>query len=320
MKNTIFVDIIKIQFSKIQLSMLKFRGLKNLFFTIIFICTVGFTSKAQVAINSSGNPANGSAMLDVTSTTKGLLPPRMTTAQRLAIVSPAIGLVVYDTNTLNYYYYDSTGWSELINKDGTGKTIIGTTVDNTTFETDGTMIYNGTATVWDDMQVSPGAATKNLNPPDWGAFIDGLQLFVFDPVKEEQVYFSVQIPHGYKVGSDLHPHVHWTTPLGIPSANNVVWGLEYTIVNIGGQFPNSVTLSANNVIPGIGTPTVVRQHLITAFATIPGAALNISSILVCRLFRNATNVADTFPNDVGLLSFDLHYEKDADGSHTDFIK
>jgi len=40
---------------------------------------------------------NASAALDVTSTTLGLLPPRMTTAQRQAIASPAAGLVVYDT-------------------------------------------------------------------------------------------------------------------------------------------------------------------------------------------------------------------------------
>ena len=42
---------------------------------------------------------DASAQLDVSSTTKGLLPPRMTTAQRNAIVNPAAGLVIYNTTT-----------------------------------------------------------------------------------------------------------------------------------------------------------------------------------------------------------------------------
>lgn len=53
---------------------------------------------------------NASALLTMTSTTKGFLPPRMTTAQRTAIVSPAAGLIVYDTTTNKSYTYDGTAW------------------------------------------------------------------------------------------------------------------------------------------------------------------------------------------------------------------
>jgi hypothetical protein len=66
---------------------------------------------------------NGSAQLDVTSTTKGLLLPRMTAAQRIAIASPATGLLVYQTNTVvfpasgpGFYMYDGTAW-KLLAKD-----------------------------------------------------------------------------------------------------------------------------------------------------------------------------------------------------------
>jgi hypothetical protein len=38
------------------------------------------------------------AILDVASTTKGFLPPRMTTLQKIGITLPAIGLVIYDTD------------------------------------------------------------------------------------------------------------------------------------------------------------------------------------------------------------------------------
>ncbi len=52
----------------------------------------------QVAINSDGTAPDASAMLDVSSTDKGLLIPRMTATQRSAITSPATGLLVYQTN------------------------------------------------------------------------------------------------------------------------------------------------------------------------------------------------------------------------------
>ena len=55
-------------------------------------------STGNIGINT-GTPA-ASALLDVTSTTQGFLPPRMTTTQKNAIASPAAGLVIYDT-TLN---------------------------------------------------------------------------------------------------------------------------------------------------------------------------------------------------------------------------
>jgi hypothetical protein len=59
--------------------------------------------------------ANASAIFDITSTTKGFLPPRMTNPQRAAITSPAIGLMVYCTDAVEgLYVYKSTGWTFVI--------------------------------------------------------------------------------------------------------------------------------------------------------------------------------------------------------------
>lgn len=54
--------------------------------------------------------ANASALLDLTSTTKGLLIPRVTTVQKLAIVAPATGDFVFDVTFNEFYYYDGTAW------------------------------------------------------------------------------------------------------------------------------------------------------------------------------------------------------------------
>jgi hypothetical protein len=54
-----------------------------------------------------------SALLEVQSTTKGFLPPRMTTTQKNAIATPAAGLVVYDSTTNKLACYNGTTWNDL---------------------------------------------------------------------------------------------------------------------------------------------------------------------------------------------------------------
>jgi uncharacterized protein (TIGR02145 family) len=76
---------------------------------------VGGSEKARFVSNGNlglgtGNP-HSSALLDITSTTKGVLPPRMVSTQRTAISSPAIGLLVFQTDSpAGYYYYTGTNW------------------------------------------------------------------------------------------------------------------------------------------------------------------------------------------------------------------
>lgn len=75
---------------------------------IIFLLILSNTelSAQNMSINADGSAPDNSAMLDVTSTTSGFLMPRMTTAQRIAIVSPADGLMVYQTDgSVGVYVY-----------------------------------------------------------------------------------------------------------------------------------------------------------------------------------------------------------------------
>ena len=72
---------------------------------------------AQVAINTAGTPPDGSAMLDVQSTEKGFLPPRMTEAQRNAINSPVAGLMLWCNNcgpSGELQVYNGTEWVNMI--------------------------------------------------------------------------------------------------------------------------------------------------------------------------------------------------------------
>ena len=67
-------------------------------------------SNGGVRVGSSYSTTNASAQLEVVSTTKGFLPPRMTTTQKNAIATPASGLQVYDTTLNQMSYYNGTSW------------------------------------------------------------------------------------------------------------------------------------------------------------------------------------------------------------------
>lgn len=84
------------------------------FFMLIFLHT---TSVGQsISVTEDGSAPNSSAMLDVVSTDKGMLIPRMTAAQRLAIVSPANGLLVFQTNVpegIYAYFTTHSAWTRI---------------------------------------------------------------------------------------------------------------------------------------------------------------------------------------------------------------
>lgn len=82
------------------------------FFTLLAAVFLTATTFAQVGINNE-NP-DASAALDITSSTGGLLVPRMTAAERDAISPAATGLMVYQTDaTAGFYYYNGSSWTEV---------------------------------------------------------------------------------------------------------------------------------------------------------------------------------------------------------------
>jgi hypothetical protein len=79
----------------------------------IFIFSVAHAQQG-VAINSDGSNPDNSAILDLKSTGKGLLIPRLTAAQKTAISTPAAGLLIYQTDgTAGFYYFNGSSWASL---------------------------------------------------------------------------------------------------------------------------------------------------------------------------------------------------------------
>ena len=88
--------------------------MKKFFLLLKTIFIISMVNAQQgVAITTDGTNPDNSAMLDIKSNSKGFLTPRMTTAQRTAIASPAKGLIVFDTETNSFWFYNGAAWNNL---------------------------------------------------------------------------------------------------------------------------------------------------------------------------------------------------------------
>lgn len=79
----------------------------------LFLVLLAVNSRAQLCISADGSAADPSAMVEVKSTAKGLLLPRMTTQQRDAISTPAEGLMIYNTDEKWTEVFDGEAWKAL---------------------------------------------------------------------------------------------------------------------------------------------------------------------------------------------------------------
>lgn len=77
---------------------------------LLFICNNSISQ--SLSINTDGSTANSSALLDVKSTNKGLLLPRMTKTQKNAIATAATGLLVFQTgpDSIGFHYFNGSAW------------------------------------------------------------------------------------------------------------------------------------------------------------------------------------------------------------------
>ncbi len=330
-------------------------NLKLFFIVLVILFFATINAFAQVGIGTT--TPNASSMLDIESTTKGVLIPRMTTLQREAIASPIKGLLVFDVTSSSFWFY-TTSWQELVGEttlaDNDGDTKIevekSTDVDEINFTTtgeermkidangvifmgdsingnytkvttDGSLSYEGDAVRWDDIKVPVNSVKINneIDPPTWGEFLGGLALLWFRDAKSDDVVFTVQMPHGWKVGTRIYPHVHWTTKGGAPNSNRVTWVLDYTWQKVGEAFVGTSQITGTNVATPNEGNIENYEHIITPIGDngIDGTGMTLSSMLICKLSRSSS---DSYADDAGLLEIDFHYQIDSDGSNEQYIK
>jgi len=153
-------------------------------FIILFIVTLNAAAQNGASVNNNGSPADPSAMLDVSSTTAGMLIPRMTTAERDLIAMPAEGLQVFNTTTKCFEFFAYGIWQTLVC--ATPPFICGTS--SITFNYLGGQVTYGTAqgqngSCWLDRNLGASSVATSVTDINaygdlfqWGRLDDGHQL------------------------------------------------------------------------------------------------------------------------------------------------
>lgn len=188
--------------------------------------------------------------------------------------------------------------------------------------------------MWDDLLINSGifrfAGAADPTLSDWQPGGSGTTFKVYKFQKNDEVYFSCQMPHTYKCGSEMHVHVHWTPADrgATESGNYVGWKLDYSIANLnGGVFLPSTTISMSDTCTG----TDDYHEVSAGLTTIPGTygagneELTISHMLMGRLYRSDTGADDTWVGTTAaqspaLLQFDIHYQINSQGSRIQWMK
>lgn len=192
--------------------------MKKIYIILLAVVFSGSILAQNVSISAnSGDQPDPSAMLDVKSTTKGLLIPRMTATERMAISNPAEGLMVYQTNDVKgFYYFCDAAWQL------TGKKYespVGTIVAFAGSENEipaGWLLCNGQRLISTDypelanvIKTYWGNASDDADPntnfclPDLrGVFLRGTALgSSFDPDRDSRIELNIGGNTGDKVGS-----------------------------------------------------------------------------------------------------------------------
>ena len=141
-----------------------------LFVAFSLLTSLLFAQNQNVGIGTA--TPDSSAMLDVRSTDKGILVPRLTTSQREAISNVANGLLVYDTETNSFWFFQDNDWEELVggsvkadglsDEDGDTRIQVEESPNDNTIRFDATGIESMVLTPDGNLQIKGG------NPDDAG--------------------------------------------------------------------------------------------------------------------------------------------------------
>ena len=186
---------------------------------------------------------------------------------------------------------------------------IGTQTNNTSFEADGTLIAKGSATCYEDLRSAfQLGKAGNTNYP---LFVADSSYWTFNvdsvPATGYVMYFTIQMPHNWKEGTTIYPHVHfkYLTATGTPN-----FIIKYKWFNLGsstGLFSWSRFTSFTSLTNG-SSAIAYNQNGIS------GVGKTISSLFTCMVYLRAA------PDGVQAYTFDIHYEINSLGSHSEYTK
>lgn len=205
------------------------------------------------------------------------------------------------------------------------KVVIGIGDNKFKVETDGTWVNEGNGTTWDE--ISNAFVGQNIYTSfgrvDYNYDDLTLDFGATARYPEEPVGIVTQIPHARKADSDIRPHIHWMqTSAAMP---NIL--IAYRMYN-NGAVPGSWELKALTASDNAYAYTSSGMQQLTSF-NLPeghGEGLEVSFTFDLKIYRDSANAsglfsgADAYSGSLSLKYFDIHVERDMNGSREEFVK
>lgn len=241
--------------------------------------------------------------------------------------------MIKQSSGIEYHYYAATGiasakitWSLAYSTQTDGTVtisqvntpfVMGSTTNNTTIEADGSLVLNGTATVYNDLAFPITPKTTGVGKPTLTSFTGLINKYVFQ-LNDVSEVDSPELLHDAKEGSDVEFHVHWVTNSSDSTNRYVQWEAQYTWANMNLktnhiQFATATTLTGETLIPA-NTPT--RTHMYTSLGSVTMSTGYIGAYF-CHALKRVSPTTNSGPSgDPFALALGIHYEKDTMGSRS----
>jgi hypothetical protein len=160
--------------------------------------------------------------------------------------------------------------------------------------------------VYNDIIINATNLRPGGSAPAFKEFVTGIYQISFVNANTDIVYGSFEIPHGYKEGTDLEVHIHWSP--SSTNTGNCVFNFDYSVANMStGVFGPA----AQKTLTAAGSGVALQHQYSTGNTAIDGDDIKIGDVIVFALSRPA---GDAFTGDAFLHSIGLHYECDTLGS------
>lgn len=171
--------------------------------------------------------------------------------------------------------------------------------------------YNlsGTTSGFRDLHGQITIFTQGTNDPSYTTFLGNMKGWEFSASVMNQIFLEYHPDHDYDTSAGFYPHFHFSTTS--TQTGVVRFGFEFMPAKGYSQSTDSVFSASTTTVYLDYSIATNRQyeHIIAEYQTpLLFSKVETDSLILCRMFRDATNTADTFPNTIHIFRCDLHYQ------------
>lgn len=170
-------------------------------------------------------------------------------------------------------------------------------------------IPTGTVTAgWDDLRMPVQSINPvgGINAPAQDQVESSFPgTLLFSGSRDDMVAGVFQMPHRWRRGTAIKPHIHWSKPVG--SANAVTWELFLRDCKNPGEAAGAWSTAYTGTIVA-GDQTVNDNHIISTFGEVAMTDREESAIMAWRIYRRGSTDAES--GTARLLEFDVHFQSD----------